>query len=287
MIKRIIISLPLTKQIYYHYVKTRHHRRFAGDCFGCYIGIFTTFEEAISAAPNTKPIGYNHPDLAQSYLQAIETNQGYEHVPVDSLSARPHDYPVLFWLKTLFETFHEGCQLFDFGGNVGKHYFTYENYLKYPKNLRWTICEVPEMVRVGRTLAEKRKRNNLKFTTSFAGAGGSDIFLASGSLQYIDNLKYLLQELAQKPQHIIINRIPFSDHPRFVLLQNGGEVFYPQYVFHKETYIMALINLGYELVDQWEDHTLTCKTPTHPDFDVNYHHGLYFKYKGEMYPSDN
>lgn len=83
--------------------------------------------------------------------------------------------------------------------------------------------------------------------------------------------------LAEKPQHLLINRLPLYDGEQFVTLQNGGQVFYPQYVFNQSDFINSLIDLGYELVDRWEDHELTCIIPFHPDQSVHFYHGLYFR----------
>ena len=42
----------------------RLYLRFPRRCYGCFRGVFATFEEAVSAAPKTKLLGYDDPRLA-------------------------------------------------------------------------------------------------------------------------------------------------------------------------------------------------------------------------------
>jgi putative methyltransferase (TIGR04325 family) len=228
-----------------------------------YRGIFNSFDEAIAAAPKTKKIGYNNPDLAAEYRDTFAIEIGF------------YDYPMLLWLKDLL---HNGCRIFDFGGNIGTHFYRYEQYLKYPDDLTWTICELPEIIKAGETLAKQKNRLSLRFTDQFEQADGANIFIASGSVQYVDSLARLLENLPVKPQHILINRIPLCQGKPFVTLQNGGLVFYPVYVFNKPDFIQSICQLGYKLVDSWQDHSERCAIPFHPEFTSLTFSGLYFKF---------
>lgn len=236
--------------------------RFPGECYGCYRGIFDTFEQAIAAAPKTRKIGYNHPDLAKDYQTTLIKAVG------------SYDYPMLFWLKDLLK---EDCKIFDFGGNVGTHFYGYEKYLNYPRNLKWVVCDLPAIIEAGKELAEQEKRSEVSFTTKFEEAEGAYIFMASGSVQYVKSLSASLAKLDSKPQHVLINRLPLCDGKTFVTLQNGGLVFYPLYVFNKKEFVDDICKIGYELVDSWRDRSEPCTVPFHPEFTSLTFQGMYFR----------
>lgn len=116
-------------------------------------------------------MGYDYAEVAREYRNQFAYYIGY------------YDYPVLMWLKDLLQ---DGTQVFDFGGNVGTHFYGYETRLTYPSGLTWRVCELPELVNVGEKLAVEQQRSEIYFTTDFAKASGADIFLASGSVQYME-----------------------------------------------------------------------------------------------------
>jgi putative methyltransferase (TIGR04325 family) len=74
---------------------------------------------------------------------------------------------------------------------------------------------------------------------------------------------------------VLINRLPLYEDAPFVTLQNGGSVFYPQYVFNRDEFVGSLDAAGYALVDLWNDPLEACVIPFH-DKAVPYY-GLYLK----------
>ena len=62
-------------------------------------------------------------------------------------------------------------------------------------------------------------------------------------------------------------------------LQNGGKIFYPQYVFNRTEFIDNLESIGYDLIDIWAGISDSCLIPFHPDKSVPYYQGLYFELK--------
>lgn len=270
--KSWIKKIPYVKQVYKNYQeKNYREKKFATDFYGSFWGVFETFEQARRAAPQTKTIGYDNADLAQEYGQMLEQNNWENSDGI----IRSYDYPVLFWLKSIF---CEGCtQIIDFGGNVGIHYYSYSKYLEYPNDLEWTICDMPEIVKIGKELAENRSAKGLLFTSNFDDFNGKDIFIASGSIQYVEDLGHMLSLYEKKPKHLLINRLPLYDGKQFVTLQNGGMVFYPQYVFNKTEFIESLQQVGYELIDIWEDRQDSCFIPFDQGRSVSFYSGLYLK----------
>ncbi|MFQ4140814.1 TIGR04325 family methyltransferase [Chlorogloeopsis sp. ULAP02] len=268
--KSIIKQIPFARQFHRYIKEQEYKRKFATNCYGCFWGIFETFEEARQAAPQTKSIGYDNTELAQEYQEMLE----HGNWESSGRMIASYDYPVLFWLKSIIN--HENTNIFDFGGNVGIHFYTYSKYIKYPETLKWTVCDLPEIIRVGKQIAEKRHINSLFFTSNFEDANNKDIFIASGSIQYVENLATQISKI-RKPKHLLINRLPIYNGRLFVTLQNGGKVFYPQYVFNKTEFIEAITSIGYELIDIWEDNVDSCMIPFHPESSVPAYSGLYFQ----------
>jgi putative methyltransferase (TIGR04325 family) len=101
----------------------------------------------------------------------------------------PSDYPVMFWLARLLP---DAKLLFDLGGNVGNRYLAFRSHLTYPDNFTWLVNDVPEVVALGRTLAQQEAAPHLLFTTDFARLREADILLASGVLQVLEDCGYRL-----------------------------------------------------------------------------------------------
>jgi putative methyltransferase (TIGR04325 family) len=230
--------------------------------YACYRGVYESFAAAEVAAPRSKKLGYDHPDLAQEYRQDFSRYIGY------------YDYPVLLWLKKILQP---QSQVFDFGGNIGTHFYGYERYLTYPEALTWLVCELPEIIKAGEALAQEEQRPELRFTQNLSAADGTDIFLASGSVQYVQDLSQELIALHNPPQHLLINRIPLCEGATFTTLQNGGLVSYPVQVSNREGFIQSLQAIGYELVDFWRNPAEPVAVPFHPEFNSLCFSGLYMR----------
>jgi len=270
--KKIIKQIPFTQQVYKIFAERQYKHRFATNGYGCFWGVFETFEQAIQAAPKTKSIGYDNAELAQEYQNMLESCN-WENT---RRTIAAYDYPILFWLGSLL---NQGIsKIFDFGGNVGIHFYSYEKYLQYPENLQWMVCDVPEISKVGKQLADKRSAHNLLFTSNFNDVINKDIFLASGSVQYVENLADKISQ-ANKPKYLLINRLPLYNGKEFVTLQNGGKVFYPQYVFNKTKFIEGITDIGYQLIDIWNSKDDACVIPFHSKNSVPFYSGLYFQLK--------
>lgn len=240
---------------------------FPGDCYGSFRGVYRSFAEALRAAPPTKTIGYDDRALAETYAEALDREKKLGRI-------YSYDYPVLFWLQTILTA---NCRVFDFGGNVGTHYFLYRRYLQFPAGLRWRVCEVASIAQAGEALAAKRGATDLSFTSAFEEADDADILLASGSAQYIESFSMGIGTLNNRPRHLLINRVPLYDGDPFITLQNGGQVFYPGHVFNRKEFIHSLTSLGYELRDAWKDHIDRCNIPFHPNRCLPFYCGLYFQ----------
>lgn len=228
--------------------------------YGRYRGIHGTPEEAQAAAPRSARLGYDHADLAQAYRDQHHTAIGF------------YDYPMLFWLQRLLRP---DLRVFDFGGNIGTHFYAYERYLGYPPGLRWTVCELPALVAAGEALARQESRTEIAFTTRFEDAEGADVLLASGSVQYVGDFPARLAALRDPPRHVLLGRMPMCEGPSFVTLQNGGMVFYPVHVVQRSALERALRDAGYRIVDTWKDPGEPVAVPFHPEFRTMSFHGYH------------
>jgi putative methyltransferase (TIGR04325 family) len=235
-------------------------------------GVFESFEQAIASAPKSKSIGYNNAALAEEYCNSkaqLET-------------IRDYDYPMLFWLQSIFiERKLDNISILDFGGNVGIHFYAYQKYIYYPENLKWLVLDVPEIVKSGKKLSQANPSSKLGFTESIEHISGKDVFMASGSIQYVEDLSVLLKPLIKKPKYLLLNRIPLGEAEQFVTLQNGGKVFYAQYVFNRFNFIKSLQEIGYDLIDLWEDKLDRCIIPFYPQKSIHFYHGMYLKLRDE------
>jgi putative methyltransferase (TIGR04325 family) len=230
-----------------------------------YRGVYGSFTEAIQAAPKTHEIGYNHPKSGELYLDLIG------HV-------WPSDYPVLLWLQSLLPT---SSRLFDLGGNIGLHFYTFQRYLQYPTGFEWQICDLPEITAAGVKVAAQRTSNGLRFTNDVSDASGADILLASGTLQYIENpFSTVLSRLQHKPKHLLVNKLPLSSWKTFVTLQNIGPVICPYYIFNKTEFIDSVCMLGYEVTDTWTNPEFNCYIPYHPERFLDSFTGFHFILQG-------
>jgi putative methyltransferase (TIGR04325 family) len=225
-------------------------------------GIYTDFEAALSSAPDTKDTGYDHAEPAKMYKDRLER-------------IYPSDYPVIFWLEKAFK--NGATSIIDFGGHVGVAYYAYQKYISYPDNLDWLVCDVEEVTQEGRRLAKRKEIKNLEFTTDVNDGDGKDVFFASGSLQYMEkSLAEMLTDFKILPQHIIVNLLPVHDEEEFYTLQNIGFSFCPYHIFKKEEFVNSVKNLGYEIVDKWENPEKKCKIPFHEQHSLEHYSGFYF-----------
>lgn len=242
------------------------------NSFGAFRGVYNTFEEALRDVKG--PMGYDNIQTVERYLSSFE--QGIKKI-------NEYEYPMFFWLKNILDEYGEGqkIKIFDFGGNLGVHFFKFYKFVKNNKRLTWIVCEVPSIVKLGQ---ERFSSDILNFTTNFHDADGCDIFFSSGAIQYVKDLSLSLSlsELSQKPKHIILGRLPMQNkYKQFVTLQNMGTSFCPQYVFNKNDFIENFVKIGYELIDEWTGRD-TCIIPFHRNKSVYAYTGLYMKLRGNL-----
>jgi len=243
--------------------RMRYERQFASPRgHGMLQGVYATFDEARAAAPAGRSVGFDVEAFGDMYPDRLERIFAY-------------DYPVLFWLKPLVAG---NPKVFDIGGHIGLHYYTYRKYLPGLERISWKVCDVPAVAAAGQKTAEKRGDvPNLSFTSELREVAGHDVVVAAGSLQYIESpsLAELLQSQAVRPKHLLINKIPLHDKPSFVTLQNALVTFTPVRMLNRAEFIGSLTALGYRIVDSWNVPERDHYIPMHPEHSFGASSGMY------------
>jgi putative methyltransferase (TIGR04325 family) len=190
---------------------------------------------------------------------------------------QPEDYPVLFWLDRVAKP---GMHVVDFGGHVGLHYYAVASKMALPQGARWTVCDVPAVAREGARIAEERGLSErLRFISDVGLVESCDVFLASGSIHYLEPsfLPTALSRMKSPPAHVLLNKTPLRDGPSFVTLQDNGLSVHPYVVLDRGALIGDLGSLGYRVVDTWENPGFACRVELHRGLDVEAYSGLYLR----------
>ena len=236
-------------------------RRFARRPANRFRGVYASFAEAEASVPPGEPIGYDHAALASLYRHRME-------------KANPSDYPVLFWLKGILD---ERSFVFDFGGHVGVAYHGWRTYLAYRPGMRWLVHDVPAIVKVGAELAREWPSEGLAFTSDLADARGCTIFLAAGSLQYVEeSLPAMLARIGTLPRHLIVNKMPMYEGETFVTVQSTGRAFHAYRIYNRDAFLAEVTALGYRIVDGWCNREQYCEIPFAGGRDIDAYSGYYF-----------
>jgi len=234
---------------------------------GPYRGTFDTRAQAESAATTAasrrrRVVGYDNPETAEIYIDEVTTT-------------RSSDYAILYWLV---KKLRPGFRVFDWGGNLGHSYYTYREYLDYPADLSWTICDVPEIVQAGTRLAERWNAANLRFTTESDECDGCDVLLISGALQYIpQSIDDLLGGLCHKPTTIFINRTPVHANRGYFTLQDIGPAICAYQVFAERELLDTLSMQGYALRASWPCEGKSIRIPFRPSATIERYTGFLFE----------
>ncbi|MEP6723704.1 MAG: TIGR04325 family methyltransferase [Variovorax sp.] len=225
-----------------------------------FLGSFESFRAAETGAPPSKAVGYDN-----APAEAFYSHQIYFY-----------DYPGLFWLR---HSLDDGMRsIFDLGGHVGIKYYAFRRMLHYPADLRWTVCDVPTVVKSGRELAVKREATaQLGFTPRFQDASGYDVLYASGSLQYLPmQLGDILAALPIKPKRIVLNTTAVHPERTIYTLNSIGFAVCPYRIQHHDELLAELVGAGYKRRDAWRNEGKPIEVPFVDGGDKAYYAGCCF-----------
>ena len=226
--------------------------------------LFASFPSAQACASRYIRAGHEHPDEIRYHTSISGT-------------VRESDYPLLFRLAPLAP---ELRYVFDLGGNVGNLFYAYQTQLRFPPTLLWTVYDVPMKKPLGEKIATERGETRIRFANTLAEASGSDVFIASGSLHYFEQpLHELLRPLERLPNHVFVNRTPYSAGADLITVQDNHSYLVPCKLHSRANLVAGMHALGYELVSEWAVHELRLLVPTHPDLCARTYSGFYFRRK--------
>jgi putative methyltransferase (TIGR04325 family) len=223
-------------------------------------GVFASFEEADASLPSKARVGYDYDEMAGMYRARMDR-------------ACESDYGPLFWLRGIVDS---GTHVFDFGGHVGVSYYGWRRYLGYPVGMRWTVYDVPAIVRAGAELARERDSQGLQFTDDLAVGGDCNVFLAAGSLQYVElSLAGILERIGARPRHLILSKLPLYEGETFVTVQSTGRAFHPYRIENRSEFLAGISAQGYRVVDEWQNREQHCEIPFTRGRDIEAYSGFY------------
>ncbi|MGR4868497.1 TIGR04325 family methyltransferase [Variovorax sp. LARHSF232] len=226
-----------------------------------FMGSFESFAAAQAGAPAAKAVGYDNAEKARDF---------YSH------QIYFYDYPALFWIGRSLE---DGMRsIFDLGGHVGIKYYAFRRVLSHPENLRWTVCDVPGVVKTGRELATERgSAEQLTFTTDFHDASGFDVLFASGSLQYLpQRISEILASLPVKPKRVIVNTAAVHPERTLFTLNSIGFAVCPYRIQHHDELLAELADAGYKRRDGWRNEGKPIEVPFVEGGDKPFYAGCCF-----------
>lgn len=245
--------------------RRRFFQRFErGYAVGCCSGIFQTWEQAASAAPATRPLGYDHEAGGTMYRDRLST-------------IFPSDYPMMVWLQ---KALAEGVRtVFDLGGHIGVSYYAYQKILNFPAELKWVVHDVPAVMQAGREDAVRRDiAHRLGFADSFLDAARADLLFTSGCLQYLqESLAQRLGTLPRLPPWVLVNLLPLHERHGYWTVQSIGTAFCPYHIQQKEAFFSDMSHLGYQPVDNWENLEKDCWIAFEPEHCLDRYHGVAFR----------
>lgn len=243
------------------YASRRYDRLFEVNVVhNLFRGVFETGEAAAASAPVGKPLGYDNEESAALYL--------------GKTLPEPYDYPAMLWLSNAIV--RGARSVFDVGGHVGMKYYAFEHRVEYPADLRWTVCDVPAVVRRGRQMAERRDTaRRLAFTDDYATLDGCDVLFASGVLQYLPmTLDAWLDTLRRPPTWIVVNTAALHPRHAFFTLNSIGSAHCPYRVQRESVLVDALAARGYVQRDRWTNPGKAMRIPFHRDESLDDYVGM-------------
>lgn len=218
--------------------------------------------------------------FAEARLALAAKPIGYETCPGDLYEGLryelvPGDLKAMQWLEKNIASVR---RVFDFGGNIGLQYYGFSGRIEFPKDLEWTVGEISPFVEEGARIAEREGKTNLHFTHEFAPAAEADFILVSGVLHYLEEpFSERLRGLREMPKRMLINRVPLTQGPTTVTLQDIGKALLPVKIRNREEFLDDILACGYQIVDQWKVHELRCAMPLYPERSAHYYSGFYFE----------
>ncbi|ADW69506.1 TIGR04325 family methyltransferase [Granulicella tundricola] len=223
---------------------------------------FSSMAEAEACAARLGVGGHTHPDAIRQHLELGE-------------SMRPSDGPAVEHLRRLLP---EIGRVADVGGSAGNLFYLYSGQVEFPEGLVWTVYDLPETVKVGRSLAFDRRVTGLEFCTDLFGPVEADLMLLSGSLHFLEALPpEIMGGWKRRPKYVLVNRSPVSEEGGVYGLQDQWTWMTAAKVLNRGDLVGGMGAAGYELVDEWGAAELRLMLPMRPQSSAAGYSGFLFR----------
>lgn len=220
-----------------------------------FTGDYPSWSAATKAAE-----GYDAPQIiGKVRASALKVKNGQAVFERDSVCFYHEDFrwPLLSCL--LHQATLNGGRLHvaDFGGSLGSFYFQHRKFLDDITELKWSIVEQSEYVKVGRTEFQDAIVGFFSNLHECAETKRIDVALFSGSLQCVEDPFYFLKQAAGLSRCILIDRTPFLDRDtdRITVQRVPALIYRASYAhrfFSGSKFNEFMKGLGYIVFAEWD-----------------------------------
>jgi putative methyltransferase (TIGR04325 family) len=220
----------------------------------CFSGNYSTWEEAVSDST-----GYDDPQILEKVKESLlKVRGGVATFERDSVLFKKieHSWPVLTGLLWSSAQSKNELHILDFGGSLGSHYFQNKAFLGHLQNIKWNIVEQKNFVECGKKYFED---NHLSFYDTIEESlekDRSNVFLASGSVQFLEKPYNFLSKVEKSGfDFIIFDRTTFlKDEDRLTVQHVPKRIYeasYPAWFLNEQKFL-GVFHQKYELTADWD-----------------------------------
>jgi putative methyltransferase (TIGR04325 family) len=163
-----------------------------------------------------------------------------------------------FVARALTRTTGDMFRVLDFGGALGVHHLAAEPLLgaaRADRSIEWLVCETPAMAEAGH---REFASDEVSFISDLgSAAGGWNLVLASGSLQYVPDPVSIFDRLRQLDHDLLaLDRLPLlhADRDRLAVQRtrdlSGRALRYPVWLLSRERWL-GLFRQRHDVIASW------------------------------------
>ncbi len=245
-----------------------------------FFGAYQSFKMAADAARKYKPVGWDNAEIAHNVVDRPHIAPGAAR-PLAADSFQPCHYAATFWLSKIIDG---SSRIVDLGGGGGTSYEIFEAYCGLPSGAAWQVVDEPAMVALGRARHAALGSRAIRFEDHIDPAETCDVLLISGCIQYLEDPlgeqtpgAGVIEAFAERPRHVLINKVPLRDGSDIWTLQNLGPTATPYRVFSQDDLLCYFESRGYRLKDSWVVAEIGVEIPFHPKYSISTMSGLLFE----------
>jgi putative methyltransferase (TIGR04325 family) len=222
----------------------------------CLRGNYSSWSEAVHAST-----GYDSDVILQKTKDALvkvkigEAVYERDSVLFDEIQ---YSWPLLAGLMWAAARSGGRLNVLDFGGSLGSTYFQNHAFLKQLPDVRWSVIEQAEYIRVGKEFFEDDILRFYPTIDDYSAENTPDVVVLSSVLQYLENPYEILSRLLElRSDCIILDRTPFweggEDH---ICVQHVPASIYPAsypiWIFSKNRFLQFIQRNKLNIVAEFE-----------------------------------